>query len=308
MRTTPVLLIIFNRPKATAQVFDAIRQQAPKYLYIAADGPRSNHANDISLCRACREIVANIDWDCEVKTLYRNENMGCGRAVSTAITWFFNQVEEGIILEDDCLPNPSFFDYCAELLHEYRLNLQVMMICGTSYQTQKRNAESYYFSKYVHVWGWATWKRAWENYNFKIFEEDKPATVSAVLKNTFSKKREYDFWSHNMQMIINGLDTWDYQWMYAIWKNKGLCAIPWHNMITNIGFGPDATHTFDTDSTQAFMKQYEIEAIHHPAGLYRNKSADRFEMREILIGSASKYYLHKIRSLIGRSLKFIKNG
>jgi hypothetical protein len=306
---TPILFLIFNRPDTTEKVFAEIRKQQPKYLFIAADGPREHKPADIELGNQCKQIVSQIDWGCEVKTLYQSKNLGCGFAPATAITWFFSQVDEGIILEDDCIPNQSFFEFCENLLKKYHNDASVMMICGTSYQPKPLNADTYYFSRYPHAWGWATWKRAWANYNFKLDDETE-AVRANVIQNTFANSRERRLWEGSLKMIINGLDAWDYQWMYWIWKNNGLCAVPWKNMVSNIGFGPHATHTFDSNSHQSQMEQHTIMAIHHPQKIIVNKQADNYERYNILIGSNLGYYANKLKSVISRfgKLWVQKNG
>ena len=169
MIDTPLLFIIFNRPDVTLRVFNELKKQKPKYLFIAADGPRAGFEDDIDKCKRVREVVLNeIDWDCEVKTLFRDLNLGCGHAVSGAIDWFFENVEKGIILEDDCLPNKSFFYFCENLLESYKENDEVFAISGANFQDKKIGKASYFFSKYLYVWGWATWRRAWENYDFDL--------------------------------------------------------------------------------------------------------------------------------------------
>ncbi len=299
MLNTPVLLLIFNRPDATERVFDEIRRQRPKYLYIAADGPRADHAGDEDLCRQCKAIVSAVDWECEVKTLFRDKNLGCGAAPASAITWFFEQVEEGIILEDDCLPNSSFFTFCETLLQKYRAVPEVMMICGTTYQPEPLNPNTYYFSRYPHVWGWATWRRAWAHYNFKLSGESEAERLS-VIRQSFTNSRERKLWMHNMTHIINGLHAWDYQWMYWIWKNKGVCIVPWYNMVSNIGFGPQATHTFDAASVQARMKQHEISDIQHPGVITIHKKADSYERFNILIDPPAAYFFKRFRAAVNR--------
>ncbi|WP_184544970.1 nucleotide-diphospho-sugar transferase [Mucilaginibacter sp. FT3.2] len=296
--------MIFNRPDTTEQVFAEIRKQQPKYLFIAADGPRDNKPDDVEQGDRCRQIVSRVDWDCEIQTLYQSKNLGCGLAPATAITWFFTQVMEGIILEDDCIPNGSFFEFCENLLATHRHNINVMMICGTSYQPQPLNNDTYYFSQYPHVWGWATWRRAWTKYNFKLDNETNTVRAN-VIRNTFFNSRERRLWEGNMKMIINGLDAWDYQWMYWMWKNNGLCAVPWKNMISNIGFGPHATHTFNISSNQNQMEQHTIEAIHHPKQIAINKKADSYERYHILIGSNGSYYANKLKSGIKKIIKIL---
>lgn len=304
MFSTPVLFLLFNRPQVTAHVFDEIRKQKPKYLFIAADGPRENNINDARFCVETRAVVSKIDWDCEVKTLFSDENMGCGKAVAAGITWFFEHVEAGIILEDDCMPNSSFFTYCEAMLNTFRDNQEVMMVCGTSYQPKPLNSDSYYFSRYPHVWGWATWKRAWAQYDLSLgaVSVEKRA---AVINRVFANKRERRFWENNLDMIVNGLDTWDYQWMYWIWENNGVCIIPWRNMIANIGFGADSSHTHDENSGQSKMTQYEMLTIRHPKTIAVNQKADSYERHKILIGSAQKYYYTRMRGFVGRVIKLL---
>ncbi|PTR01282.1 hypothetical protein C8P68_101516 [Mucilaginibacter yixingensis] len=299
MLQTPVLFIIFNRPKQTSVTFNAIRAQKPKQLFVAADGPRADHQDDEAQIAACKAIIKAVDWDCEIKTHYRDKNLGCGAGPADAITWFFSHVEEGIILEDDCVANPSFFDFCTVLLQRYRDTEQVMMICGTSYQPAPLDTTSYYFSKYPHVWGWASWRRAWSRYNFVLDYENESA-ITEIIARTFINKRERIKWIYNMNLIKTGLDAWDYQWMYWIWKNNGLCITPWRNMISNIGFGVHATHTFDAASKQAEMLQYELTGIVHPAIVKQHQQADAYERFHILIDPLPVIYRRKFQSVINR--------
>lgn len=301
---TPVLLLIFNRPEETAKVFNKIREQKPSRLYVAADGPRAAYVNDIELCRKCREIVSNIDWDCQLKVLFRDENLGCGEGPANAITWFFGHEEAGVILEDDCLPNESFFVFCEELLSRYMQHEEVMMICGTSYQPASLDHNSYYFSKYAHAWGWATWKTAWDKYSYTLQQETAKA-ITAVINRTFSDKRERKLWEYNLKIIKNGLDAWDYQWMYWIWKNNGLCIIPWKNTISNIGFGEKATHTLDAGSEQSQMLQYNIENIIHPKNIVVHQKADRYERYHILIPNAVNYYKSRLIAAVKKVLRLL---
>ena len=159
---TPILFITFNRPDTTKRVFEAIKKIKPKKLFISADGPRENKVGEKQKCLTVRSIFDNIDWDCEVKTLFQEKNLGCKIAATTAVTWFFQSVEEGIIIEDDCLPNKSFFLFCQKMLATYRKHEAIMHISGTNFQFgNKRGEASYYFSRCIHMWGWATWRRAW---------------------------------------------------------------------------------------------------------------------------------------------------
>lgn len=305
MFDTPILMITYNRPEHARAVFNAIKRVKPKRFFIAADGPKNEYDNlkiEQSLA-----IINDIDWECELKTLIRKENLGCGKGPASAISWFFENVEEGIILEDDCLPNESFFDFCQKLLTTYRFSENVMMISGTSYQAEQMNENSYYFSKYVHVWGWATWRRAWKNYDYRL-DGDDDQSRKAIISKTFSNPRERAMWRFNMDIIINGLDAWDYQWMYCIWKNDGLSIIPWKNMVSNIGFGQDATHTTDANSHQSNMKRHLLEKIYHPKEIKKNRTADQFERYSILIEPSLKYYKKRLASLLNRIADRLKNG
>lgn len=301
---TPILLLIFNRPKETERVFNEIRKHRPSQLFIAADGPRIGVSEDVELCSKCRDIVKSIDWDCQLITLFRDENLGCGEGPANAITWFFDQVEAGIILEDDCLPNKSFFLFCETLLNRYALAEEIMMICGTSYQPKPLDGNSYYFSNYAHAWGWATWRSAWNKYAYSL-ENEATSTISAVINQTFSNKRERKLWAYNMGIIKRGLDAWDYQWMYWIWKNNGLTIIPWKNTISNIGFGNKATHTLDALSEQSQMTQYELETITHPKHIVLNHQADRYERFHVLIPTASAYYQGRLKAAVKKILRLL---
>ncbi|MDB4926962.1 nucleotide-diphospho-sugar transferase [Mucilaginibacter sp.] len=297
---TPVLFLVFNRPQLTASVFEAIKKARPTQLFIAADGPRKDK-NEDNLCTQVRLIATQVDWPCEVHTLFREENLGCGKAVSEAITWFFDHVEQGIILEDDCLPNESFFDFCEVMLKRYQNDTHIMMISGTSYQPTPLNSNSYYISKYVHVWGWATWRRAWKLYSFELKGFNKNACTK-MLKRTFPIERERVLWLSNFSHILNGFDTWDYQWMYCIWNNSGVCVIPWRNMISNIGFGPDATHTLSENSTHAKMKQFDLLNVIHPQNTLPDNGADRFMRYNVIIDSPFKHFKQKLRTLLKKIL------
>ena len=238
---TAVLFLIFNRPETTQQVFDAIRTQKPRCLYVAADGPRANVSGEKEKCQAARDIVQQIDWDCELKTLFREENLGCGRAVSSAISWFFDNVEEGIILEDDCLPNKEFFYFCEKLLERYRYDDEVMSIGGSNFLRGNRRGESsYYFSSHFHVWGWASWRRAWVKYDYEA-ESMTEERLQPILDRKFISYGEKRIYINMFnEMKIRRVDTWDYQWFFTHLFSDGLTIIPNANLVTNIG--PDGTH------------------------------------------------------------------
>ena len=218
-----------------------------------------------------------IDWNCEVKKLFREENLGCGKSVSESITWFFNHEERGIILEDDCLPNLSFFTFCETLLEYYKNEPKVMHIGGTNSQFGKlRGKYSYYFSKYPHIWGWATWKHSWEKYKYS-FEVEDEIKLDDIFKFYQFSKKEIEYWKHHWN-IVNGenkLNTWDIQWTFTCWFNKGITIVPNMNLITNIGFNNDATHTI-SDSIVANLVAKDIGHIVHPTLITINNKADNY--------------------------------
>ena len=273
--TTPVLFLIFNRPDTTQKVFNAVRQAKPKKLFVAADGPREDRKGEKEKCEQARRIIEQVDWDCEVKTLFRDKNLGCKIAVSSAIDWFFENVEEGIILEDDCLPSQSFFWFCQELLEHYRNDTRIMHISGNNFQFgHKRGEGTYYFSKYSHIWGWATWRRGWKCFdvNMKSFEEFKR---EGQINNIFRIKQQQKYWVKVFQKTYDSeIDSWGYIWTYICFTNNGLCVLPNVNLVSNIGFGPESTHTKGNDSIFSQMEVEEISEIVHPEFLLADQEAD----------------------------------
>jgi hypothetical protein len=253
--------------------FERIREIKPRRLFIAADGPRSHRPDDTNKCLAARELVLSmIDWDCEVKTLMRDRNLGSGRAVSEGISWFFDHVEQGIILEDDVLADKSFFAFCQSLLARFKSDESVMHISGNNFQQGIWRGEgSYYFSKYSHNWGWATWSDAWKKFSFDISDDKLQPYI-----DRFRLKEERAYWQAIRQKIHLGeFDAWDYQWMFAIWKNQGKCILPNVNLVMNLGFGPDATHTTTLPDSLANQRINSLTDIRHPL-VSINTEADEY--------------------------------
>jgi len=276
MLETPLLFLIFNRPDTTERVFNEIRKQKPKYLFVAADGPRTNVAGEAEKCKKTREMVMNaIDWDCELKILFRDSNWGCGPAVSQAITWFFEQVEEGIILEDDTLPDISFFEYCEVLLEKYRKDERVKMIGGNNFQNGKwRGDGSYYFSAYSHIWGWATWRRTWNEYDYKLLNQNE-TTVAEILNFYFTDRAIKQHWMNIFKRLIaREINTWDLQLLFSIWEKKGRAIAPNVNLVSNIGFGTGATHTSNKKDKLSCIPHTSMESIIHPNRVSIDKDAD----------------------------------
>lgn len=255
---TPVLFLVFNRPDTTRKVFEAIRSAKPQRLYVAGDGPRPNREGETDLVNVVRQIATAVDWECEVKTLFRDENLGCKYAVSEGITWFFENEEQGIILEDDCLPSQSFFRYCEELLHKYKDEESIYLVSGDSRGCESfEMKEDYGFCKYPMIWGWASWSRVWKNYDSEL--KDWPKQRETLLSSVSSYKPTVRFWKTIFnRMYKNKIDTWDYQFCYLLLKNKGKCIVPKVNLITNLGFGADATHTFNSQCESANRERFEI--------------------------------------------------
>ncbi len=243
----PVLFLIFKRPDTTQRVFNAIRDAKPKQLFIAADGPRSGNEDDEVKCAETREIVERVDWECEVKTLFRKDNLGCGRAVSEAITWFFENVEEGIILEDDCLPNQSFFDFMTLMLIYHKQDSRVYHISGFSWVTDNESNDDYFFMRYPNIWGWATWNDRWNMYHYSLSEISERKVESELSKLDLTKEEMY-FQKMTFKETAKGnVDTWDYQWKFTCFFNNGLCITPKFCLVENIGNVLGATRNINLE-------------------------------------------------------------
>ncbi len=274
-----VLFIIFNRPDTTKLVFEKIREARPKRLYIAADAPRPGKPEDEILCKEARDIVNKIDWDCELKTLFRTENGGCKEAVSAAITWFFNNEEEGIILEDDCLPANSFFKFCDTLLKKYRNDTRIRHITGCNLQQGKKWGDaSYYFSNRTHVWGWASWKRVWNEYDKSLARYNNDE-IREKLQNIYPDPLVVECWVNIFNDVKAGkINSWAYPLDFINFFNNGLTIIPNENLISNIGYGAAGTNTIETDHVFSNVDLSEIKEITDPAFIVPEKQADLFIM------------------------------
>lgn len=269
---TPVLFLIFRRPEITKQVFDAIRKARPTRLYIAADGPREDKPGEKEKCDATRKIATEVDWDCEVHTLFRDKNLGLGKGLSSAITWFFEHETEGIILEDDCLPSPSFFPFCAEMLERYRDDSRIMEIGGNNFEKphMREREYSYYFSNLPYIWGWATWRRAWKLNDFGM-SHYREISEKKYLDGHFNSIYERDYYQYVFEKVyrndhkINSQNVWSYQWQFACKINSGLVIVPNCNLVINLGIGGEATNTTTPSRIGNNLKLEEMEfPLHHP--------------------------------------------
>jgi len=284
VESPPVLFLIFNRPMSTQKVFNAVREVKPNKIFVAADGPRKGVPTDLDTCLEARKIIEQVDWECEVKLLYREENIGCRAAISSGIDWFFSHVDEGIILEDDCLPSKSFFRFCQILLEKYRHNDSVMQINGSYYLDDLiDHKESYYFSKIISCWGWATWKSSWGSFDGAMSDYGR-------LKSNGLIKEYYDnkYISNWMESYLDEANAescgiWSTQWAFKIIKKNALSITPTINLVQNIGFNNDAT----TGVALSFRKYSkftpnDFQNMAHPSGVSYNKNIDALHFRTII--------------------------
>jgi hypothetical protein len=302
---TAVLFLIFNRPETTARVFEAIRSAKPPRLYVAADGARDGYEGEEDRVVSARSIATAVDWPCELKTLFREKNLGCKRAIGEAISWFFDHEEQGIILEDDCLPHLDFFRFTEALLYEYEDDARVFVVTGNNFQNGcTRGDGSYYFSKFNHCWGWASWRRAWKCYQADLsFWPEWSKSVDWMEKTPDVVERRY--WRKIFDRVHAGeIDTWDYSWIASVWFNGGLTATPNVNLVSNIGFGRDSTHTTWAESPLAAIPTGTIGKLMHPKTVSRDAGADHYVFDNVLGGKCQRFP-HRLMTLplrIWRSL------
>ena len=287
-----VLYIVFNRPDLVELSLAIIREARPKRLYVAADGPRDDRPEDVALCTMVREIVADqVDWGCELITRYQDHNLGCGKAVSSAMDWFFAHEEQGIILEDDCMPHLSFFDFCDELLERYKEDKRIFQVSGSNWQRgNKRGNSTYYFSHISSVWGWATWKDRWEMYSYHLPDRAEDwETVSTNLDSIASSDEEKNYHIRCFKRTALGeIDTWDYQWRFLMMMEMGLNAVPNVNLVSNAGHRSDGTHTTNAGHWRAELPVAGISfPITHPPKVLANSDADQFLAETIWVPKQS---------------------
>jgi hypothetical protein len=294
---TPVLLLTYKRPDTTQTVFNAIQEARPTKLYVSQNFPSSQDEAEQQKWEKTREIVDQVDWDCEVKTLFRKQHLSLKESISSAIDWFFDREEIGIILEDDCVPNRSFFEFSEELLNYYRTDERIMSISGDNFQFGHNSSEaSYYFSRYNHIWGWASWRRAWEKYDVQMKLWPKVKN-EGVLYDMLIDTNVVKYWENVFDRTYLGhIDTWDYQWTFACWINNGLTILPSVNLISNIGFREDATNTQKKNKYANLPTEPVRFPLNHPLTIIRNARADRITEADHYGISRSK--LREIFSLL----------
>ncbi len=260
----PIIFINFNRPDHSRRVFERLRLAKPWQIFLVADGPRTNVASDNEKCSAVREIISNVDWECNVHKNFSETNMGARHRIESGINWAFtfDTVEYVIILEDDCLPELSFFRYCGELLKAYALEERVMAISGNHFlPVELSPSSSYYFVRSPLIWGWATWKRAWKLFPQNLKENSLCGLLKALPKHKrkFCSAGEYNLLKSKLKQIEKGqLEAWDYIWNVIIKIQEGLCICPNVNLIANIGFDEQATHTNASFEKDIFTQTEEM--------------------------------------------------
>lgn len=297
---SPVVFIIFNRPDKTLITFDAIAKARPTKLLVIADGPRTSVAGELELCEKTRKIIDSVDWDCEVLKNYSDINLGCRNRLATGLNWVFEQVPEAIILEDDCLPAPEFFQFCDEMLSYYRDEDRIGMISGDNFQNGiRRGTGDYYFSRYCHIWGWATWARAWKNYDVNVSRWPELRRSNWLESIGFSGD-EKKFWTKAFDRVHSKQqDTWDYQWTFSCWLNNMLAIMPNVNLISNIGFDNDATHTTGS-SIYSDMALGKLNLpLQHVSQIQCDQGADHLTSRNMFSNSKLKRALMRMKTLLG---------
>ena len=297
---TPVAFIIFNRPDVSARVFAEIARARPRTLLVIADGPRPDHPLDVERCAAARAVIDRVDWDCEVLKNYSDENLGCGRRPATGLSWVFDQVEEAIVLEDDCFPHPTFFRFCEEMLEKYRDDERVMHVSGDDFLTRKRGERfSYFFSCYCLSWGWATWRRAFQHYDRQI-QLWPTLRDTSWLSETLGDPEAVLHWQRIFDRVYKegeASDVWDFQWLFTIWARHGLAILPNANLVSNIGFGEDATHTKGVKNNLSHLPLREMMfPLQHPLRVARDHKTEQAIFKQLIGASRPALY----RQLCGR--------
>ncbi len=279
-KTPPILFLIFNRPEKTRQSFECLRQAKPSRLYVAADGPRVDRPGEAELCAQTRAIIEEVDWPCEVHRLYRDDNLGCGRAVASAVTWFFDHEPEGVIVEDDIVLDQSFFRFSAEMLERYRDDPRITSITACNMlpdDFEYAENHSYYFGSICHVWGWASWRRAWKHFDAG-FNGIETLEAEAFIERMCPIPGAAKYWLGVFKQTRDGeIDTWDYPWVYSQWRSGGYVITPRRNLMQNIGFGDNATHTTDPNAMEAGLRARSLKfPLSHPDRMVIDWGAIRY--------------------------------
>ena len=306
---TPVVLLIFNRPDTTAKVLAEIAKAKPAKLFVVADGPRPHHPTDSEMCAATRAIINRVDWECKVVLNYSDVNLGCQKRVSSGLDWVFEQTEEAIILEDDCIPDPSFFRFCTDLLDCYRDDERILMISGNNFQFGYRRTEySYYYSKCFHIWGWATWRRAWQLYDGEMSNWELIKSGNWLRDILQQSPRIENYWANVFESVYQGkINSWAYRWLLTCWLQNGTCILPSINLVSNIGFGSNSTHTNSAGSLLANIPAKTIDfPLRHPPIMVHDTVADQFTHHRIYTKPTRLRYWYRLLHFYKYGVKFAK--
>lgn len=301
--STPVAVCVFNRPACAIKLMDALRDAAPQRLFVIADGPRQLHAEDHENCRMVLQIIRErISWPCKVQWNTSLTNLGCRRRVESGLDWLFAQVDEAIILEDDCIPHPTFFDYCEAMLAHYRHRDDIGIISGfnpldfVDHSPGFVDGESYSFSRYAQIWGWATWKRTWSRHK-RDLEGWSCLRDTPWLSTVLTSRLAAAHWRTVFDEVMRGADIWSYQLLYSLWRQNALSIIPRANLVQNVGFGPDATHTRSADARAGIVARSMAMPIVHPKRTAPNDAFDRRFEQEWCSGTEQDLF-KRVRSAI----------
>ncbi|MDX2254017.1 MAG: glycosyltransferase family 2 protein [Pseudanabaenaceae cyanobacterium bins.39] len=284
MIKVPIVLIVYNRLIQTERVVARILESKPSQVFLIADAPKSGDHMDRFKCESVRQFLENTNWSCQVFKNYAETNLGSKKRISTGLDWVFSQVESAIILEDDCLADPSFFPFCEELLEKYRDDQRIFAISGNNFQDgRRRTNHSYYYSIYNHCWGWATWRRAWQYYDveMKLWETIRNGDW---LDDILQHKNAAKYWRYKFQQTYAGkFNTWDYQWTLSCWLQSGLTILPNQNLVSNIGFDSEAsTHTKNKNSPLANIPTETMQfPLKHPPFIIRDRQADDYTYKKL---------------------------
>lgn len=316
---TPVLLNVFNRPKLTRAVINVLRDCKIPLLYVHCDGPRCGNYEDIDRVKSVQHIIdEDINWECEVHKLYESENLGCGEGPYRAITWFFSNVEQGIILEDDCVPHPDFFMYCQILLEKYKNDERICHIGGNNNGYLIKQSSYTFASGHHQTWGWATWKRSWQFVDYYL-EDLSFSEFKKSVRFYYKDIRQQEYWWKIYDLVKKDRmndSCWDYQYMFSCWRRHSLAIAPSVNLVSNIGDGTDATHT-QGESSVLHIPTRSILPLTYPIEVKLDKGNDDYMMRNRIIPyqygwRGLRNFPYRINALIKRAVghdgPWIKKG
>lgn len=293
----PVLMLVFNRPEPAARVLEKVLSIKPARLYVVADGPRANKPGEAERCAAARRLFDKVPAEVEVIKLFRTENWGCRKSVSDGISWFFNQEEAGIILEDDCLPGDDFFPFCREMLQHYAHDEEVMHVSGNNFLGNYQAEGSYYFSQIPLIWGWASWRRAWQKYNIDMASLDEFLAQYPRCPYGWDEYFYQKYLQQFRKVAAGEIDTWDYQWTFALWRHGGLSITPSVNLVENIGFGAEATHTVSDPAGLAGIPASRLQwPLEHRKAAAYNSNLDNRMLGRFYGSNFAERVLRKLRS------------